>query len=272
MASKLEGDDRKKRLQCYASRGPGPATVLLPPTMGMINHDKTRTQAPAYSLGLKLRSSLIANTRTPGPSYLIPQGMTSKGPGGAPAYTLRPRTKIFGLGSVGPGPAAYNPEINVNRTKPPAYSLRSRTKIIERGHASPGPIYLLPSAIGPKVPDKPAAAECSLKGKGKPPKSMTGGAGFYDIGRPDLVKNRAGEVSLKSRQKERFNTYPAGPATYNLQNAVNKVRPTPPAFSLGIRHTECAGIYFTKLDKADSENCGCGEPKASSNNNNNCPC
>jgi len=251
-----EGNDRKKRLGCYASRGPGPATVNLPPTVGMINHDKTRTQAPAYSLGLKLRSSLIGDTRTPGPNYLIPQGMTSKGPGGSPAYTLRARTKIFGVASDGPGPAAYNPDINVNRSKPPAFSLRARTKVIEAGYASPGPIYLLPPALGPKIPDKPAAPECSLKSRAKPLKSMTGGAGFYDIGRPDLVKNKAGEVSLKSRHKERFSTYAAGPATYNLQNAVNKVRPTPPAFSLGIRHTECAGIYFTKQDKTDDD-CGC---------------
>lgn len=61
-----------------------------------------------------------------------------------------------------PGPAAYNPDININRRKGPEYSLSSRHRIIERGNASPGPIYLLPPALGPVVPDKPAAAAASM--------------------------------------------------------------------------------------------------------------
>jgi hypothetical protein len=61
-----------------------------------------------------------------------------------------------------PGPAAYSPEINVNRRKAPEYSLSWRTRLIERGRFSPGPIYLLPPCIGPKIPDKPAAQEASM--------------------------------------------------------------------------------------------------------------
>ena len=96
-ANKLSEEDRKKRLLCYASRGPGPATVNLPPLVGYNNHDSTKTRGPAYSLGLKLKSSLqVHNARIPGPQYLIKTGLTAKGPYSSPAYTLRPRTKIFG--------------------------------------------------------------------------------------------------------------------------------------------------------------------------------
>ena len=37
-----------------------------------------------------------------------------------------------------------------------------RTRIIELGQSSPGPIYLLPPCLGPKIPDKCAAAEVTM--------------------------------------------------------------------------------------------------------------
>jgi len=254
MGDKSE-QDRRSKISCYASRGPGPAVVLLPPTVGAINHDKTRTQAPAYSLGLKLKSG-FGDSKTPGPNYLIQDGLTARGQYRAPAYSLRPRTKIFDGRNDGPGPAAYLPEVNVNRNRPPAYSLSARTKLFQSGLFSPGPIYMLPSAIGPKIPDKPAAAECSLKGRGKDRKSMSGNAGFYDIGRPDIVKNRAGWASIKGRYNERNKGYDAGPASYNIAGSICRVRNCPPAYSMGIRHTECSGNLLTALDKGD----GCNDP------------
>ena len=64
-----------------------------------------------------------------------------------------------------PGPGAYSPELcppmNHNR-RVPVYSIKSRgvTKFLDEG---PGPnSYLLPTCIGPKVPDKPAQSAFSM--------------------------------------------------------------------------------------------------------------
>jgi len=64
-----------------------------------------------------------------------------------------------------PGPGAYSPELcppmNHDR-RAPAYSIRSRdvTKFLDEG---PGPSsYLLPTCIGPKIPDKSAQGAFSM--------------------------------------------------------------------------------------------------------------
>ena len=91
------------------------------------------------------------------------------------------------------------------------------------------------------------------KGKGPSP-------GFYDIGKAGLRNN--GAFSIVGRKEYKLKTYEAGPATYNLQNTIAKIRPAPPAFSLGIRHSECSGTLMTSCDKADlNDNCGCGDEK-----------
>lgn len=73
----------------------GPTAYMLPPTVGKINHDKTRKENPAWSMGLKLESQLIIN-RGPGPIYNIPNGMTAKGPKPQLYATIKSRTKIPG--------------------------------------------------------------------------------------------------------------------------------------------------------------------------------
>lgn len=92
--------DRRNRLR--DERGPGPA-YLLPPTVGYVGHDETRKRNPAYSFGLALKSVLLGNPQSPGPVYLIPKGMTAKGPDGQPAYSLGLRTRIIGnyVGYIG---------------------------------------------------------------------------------------------------------------------------------------------------------------------------
>lgn len=88
--------EKKGLKSSYFDSGPGPAGVMLPPTVGFIDHDKTRKQMPAYSLGLKLKSTLVGSGLSPGPAFVIPAGMTAKGPSGAPAYTMRMKTKVIG--------------------------------------------------------------------------------------------------------------------------------------------------------------------------------
>jgi len=252
MATKT-AEERKTQLSSFWDNGPGPAGVMLPPTVGYIDHDKTRKQMPAYSLGLQLPSTLIRKGNGPGPIYAIPQGMTAKGQDLGRMYTIRPKTKVIeNFNTDTPGPAAYSPEINVNRRKAPEYSMSWRTPTIERGRFSPGPIYLLPSALGPKVPDKFAAAEVTIKGRGRTEDEIFRSPGpIYDIGSPNLVKNRAGEVTVKGRWKAlKSQSGLAGPGSYDIQPALKRVLREPPHFSLGIRHSEFAGTMMTACDKA----------------------
>jgi hypothetical protein len=89
-------EDRQKQLSSFWDNGPGPAGVMLPPTVGYMNHDMTRKQMPAYSLGLQLPSTLIRKGNGPGPVYQLPKGMTAKGQDLGRAFTMRPKTKVIG--------------------------------------------------------------------------------------------------------------------------------------------------------------------------------
>ena len=63
-------------------------------SLGMVNHDKTRKQNPAYSLGQKLPTTLLGSG--PGPTHLIPAGMTAKGPAPKLEATIKSRTRVNG--------------------------------------------------------------------------------------------------------------------------------------------------------------------------------
>jgi len=245
-------EERKKQLSSFWDNGPGPAGVNLKPTVGYNDHDPSRKRMPAYSLGLQLPSTLIVKGNGPGPIYGIPQGMTAKGQDLGRAFTMRPQTRIIEFNTTTPGPAAYMPEINVNRRKAPEYSMAWRTRLIEKGRFSPGPIYLLPPAIGPKIPDKNAAAEITIKGRGREESTIIRSPGpIYDIGRPDLIKPKGGEVTIKGRWKAlKSQSVNASPASYSLSAATPKIWRAPPAYSLGIRHSEFAGNLMTECDKS----------------------
>jgi len=250
-------EKKEKKLSSFWDTGPGPAGVMLPPTIGYIDHDKTRHQGPAYSLGLKLDSGIIGKGVGPGPAYLIPKGLIAKGPDPNIWASIKSRTKLNeGSYLFTPGPAAYYPEFNL-RNRAPAYSLAWRTKLIDKGNISPGPIYLLPPCIGPKIPDKMAAGEVSIKGRGgdHAVKSRSPGP-IYDIGSPNLIKFKAGEVTVKGPWKPfKPSSFLAGPASYDLTPTVPKVYRQPPSFSLGIRHSAFTGVFKTDCDKGD-----CGPP------------
>ncbi|OXA64090.1 outer dense fiber protein 3B [Folsomia candida] len=248
-------EQRQQQLSSFWENGPGPAGVMLPPTIGMVGHDPSRKQNPAYSLGLKLPSVLIRKGNGPGPIYAIPKGMTAKGPDTQVAASLKSRTKVIEpFNTQTPGPAEYLPAINVNRRKAPEYSLAWRTPVIERGKCSPGPIYLLPPCLGPNIPDKNTTGEVTIKGKGKTDDEVFRSPGpIYDIGSPNIIKNKGGEVSIKGRWRVlKGQSCNAGPGSYNVHESTPRVWRQPPAFSIGIRHSPFAGVFMTECDKAES--------------------
>jgi len=71
---------------------------------------------------------------------------------------------------------------------------------------------------------------------------------IYDIGRPDIIKGKAGEVSMKGNRKEiKTQNFDCGPGSHNVSDC--KVWRQPPSYSLGIRHSPFAGTLLTECDK-----------------------
>ncbi|CAH0550318.1 unnamed protein product [Brassicogethes aeneus] len=145
--------------------GPGPAAYKLPTVVGYEGHDCTRYRNPKWSMASRFDTK--DKEALPGPHYDI-RGLTNMGKLYPPAYSLKSRVKDFQFAAT-PGPNAYN-ILNVpplNTKIPPSYSIRSRFKSTA-GSATPGPnAYLLPSTIGPTIPDLPAKAAYSISSRGK---------------------------------------------------------------------------------------------------------
>lgn len=80
--------DRKPPLTFY-ERGPGPAAYDKPPLIGRKGHAVSHRINPEYSFGLQLPSSIIREGISPGPIYLIQQGLKSNGYFAGYKYTLR---------------------------------------------------------------------------------------------------------------------------------------------------------------------------------------
>jgi len=170
--------------------GPGPV-YKLPTLVGYHGHDPSRRRNPAYSM--RPRTGIKAHILGPGPRYDV-RNLTKSGRHNPPAYTIRGREtwkseqvkqffhnirtkrktsvlyininfRISAVFDHAPGPGAYSPELcpPMNHfRRPPAYSIKSREvpKILDEG---PGPnSYLLPTCIGPKVPDKRAQGAFSM--------------------------------------------------------------------------------------------------------------
>lgn len=68
---------------------------------------------------------------------------------------------------MGPPANKYDlPMTDLWRPRQPAWPFGLKPPLYMK-KVSPGPCYMLPTAIGPKIPDKLAAAECTLKGDKK---------------------------------------------------------------------------------------------------------
>lgn len=72
---------------------------------------------------------------------------------------------IYLVRDLGPGPGAHYPELCPpmnHKIRAPAYSIKSRSRI-KFDDIGPGPnAYILPTCIGPKIPDKVAQGAFSM--------------------------------------------------------------------------------------------------------------
>ncbi|CAL8073685.1 unnamed protein product [Orchesella dallaii] len=246
--------ERKPKLTFY-ERGPGPAGYTLPPLVGKPKHGLTHRINPEYSIGLKLNSAFMRRNIGPGAAaYLIPQHLKANGYFAGFKYTCRQKMPLIDKRVV-PPPNMYTlPNTNRYRHKAPTHYIGARTPLINK-KVSPAPnTYILPPAIGPRIPDKLAAAECTLKGVRKPKDMYRSPGPIYDIGKPELVKPKGPAFTMRIRWKELQNLYNAGPASYTPLFPPPCPCKTPAkGWPLGVRYNDFTGVFRTQCDRSRYE-------------------
>ncbi|XP_076645011.1 ciliary microtubule associated protein 1A [Halictus rubicundus] len=238
----MENKENKAKLLSCMVKGPGPVYELRT-LVGYDGHCLSRRRGPAYSM--RYRTQIVVPSVGPGPRYNVAK-LTNYGLDNSPAYTIAGR-EVFRVRDSGPGPGAHHPELcpPMNHSKrPPGYSIKARgkTKISDIG---PGPnAYILPTCIGPKIPDKTARGAFTMGNyyKGRYEYLSPGPAAYGTTG-TEVVKRRSPAFSLKPRNDLAEISLSPGPQYYPL------LRKQAPMYSFGIRHSECAGVPITSLDE-----------------------
>ncbi|XP_065582656.1 ciliary microtubule associated protein 1A-like isoform X2 [Artemia franciscana] len=171
---------------------PGPATIVLPSSIGINIQESTIKKAPAFSFGSKPEDKL--ESPGPGPGQYNVTKLTYKGKDEHPAPTIAGRPKDPKK-DLTPAPGTYCPEKGekVIGEHTPAYSFGTKLKI-EKPDNIPAPnSYSIPPAIG-------VAPAYTISGKGKTqPPPMLPGPGQYDSSSPDKIKPKSPAYSLSSR-------------------------------------------------------------------------
>lgn len=137
---------------------PGPASVMLPPTVGakgmpapgLADLDVRRPFNPAYSC--VERHELKEIVRSPGPKYGLAQGQVRTGVHSGPKYSLTSRPQELKT-DVKPGPDKYtphNPSLTSER-QAPAYTIRPKTED-KADQPTPAPNeYALPPLVSKHI-------------------------------------------------------------------------------------------------------------------------
>uniref|UniRef100_A0A8C8RQ03 Outer dense fiber of sperm tails 3 like 2 n=1 Tax=Pelusios castaneus TaxID=367368 RepID=A0A8C8RQ03_9SAUR len=224
--------------------GPGPGQYSLPPTIGFVNHDYTKTTRPAYSFHRRLSDGLNIKDSSPGPCYYVEPQLTRFGRRGGPSYSMLARSKPTGQPQT-PGPGWYSPEKvpPITQHRPPSFTMGFRTKY-RLVDPIPAPnSYTLPSLLGLRVPNKPSSPGFTITGRNKhggfsEDLSQSPGPGHYHSTDPNIYLHRPPAFSIQGRHstpKTVFQT--PGPGTHRPEE-VTAHRTSAPAYSLGIRHSE----------------------------------
>ncbi|XP_033333972.1 uncharacterized protein LOC117224881 [Megalopta genalis] len=192
-------------------RGPGPK-YLLKTLVGYKEHCLSKYRNPAYTFGARFLR--LKKCDGPGPKYLIPS----------------PKHGGYSFGSTGRGLEPFctpGPYI-LPTPKTPAFSLRFRTKL--KGEcATPGPYLIKTPTPGPafSIGIRTPVLKCS----------PTPGPFAYE------EKTCKASFSITGRKPERIICRSPGPI-YNVKP------PKPmPAYSFGVRHSECAPPYIVECDE-----------------------
>ncbi|KAM4618278.1 ciliary microtubule associated protein 1B [Polymixia lowei] len=233
----------------YSSPGP---KYALPGLIGINNHDPRKQKAPVFSFGT--RHNQLSADSSPGPRYLVSSRITRVGRDGTPAFSLYSRPKDPQLFQP-PGPGRYSPERSGKSVyySAPAYSLSGRNRDYCNDQ-TPGPAaYTLPSVLGPKAVNKPAAPNFSLCGRSKigsfhEDLQKTPGPGTYKVVDPCIYKYKPPQYSLIGRNSMSGDTTEKpGPGAHRPEQ-VTCTRVKAPSFSFGVRHSQYIAPLLVNVD------------------------
>lgn len=145
-----------------------------------------------------------------------------------------------------PGPNVYLPNDYASIPPPPAFSFGFKRSEIGKSKKSPGPNqYLIPTCIGPHVPDKEAAGAFSVLSRNfiylKDPSP---GPGKYKLPEIHVYKKDVPEFSIRSRNIKIKDSKVPGPKYYPIYNAKNE----PPKFSFGVKQSDELREFYTPED------------------------
>lgn len=156
----------------------------------------------------------------PGPKYTIEK---RKLKGFTFGHALKRREILFG-----PGPKYKLPDV----PRSPFFSIKWRTKS-RKIDKTPGPYYVK------HIADAPAFS----MGRTVTTKPDETSAGFYPSYNLEVVKSKAPKYTMAGRRVLRVISEGPGPIY-----AIRPPKPTP-AFSFGVKHSECAPPYIIECDK-----------------------
>ncbi|XP_014216148.1 outer dense fiber protein 3-like [Copidosoma floridanum] len=237
-----EKSNKSKSNSCK-NRGPGPKYMLKTLT-GFDDHDPSKRRYPAYSL--KFRGKKKIALTGPGP-YPVTGKMTHHGLESSPAYTIASKYYKRFHDKV-PGPGAYAPEkgplVNHQR-RAAAYTIRFRHHKIPYKDG-PGPIYMLPTCIGPEIPDIRAEGAYSMAFKHKQRQENLGpGPAAYSI-KLATYKRQNPAYSMKFRHNlfDLAKKSPGPQYSYNL----NLIKKRQPIYSFGVKYSECTTVGLLEND------------------------
>uniref|UniRef100_A0AAZ1XND2 Outer dense fiber of sperm tails 3-like 2b n=1 Tax=Oreochromis aureus TaxID=47969 RepID=A0AAZ1XND2_OREAU len=217
-------------------KGPGPGRYGLPPTIGFIGHDFTKSTSPAYSFHGRMTDNSDQIHR------LVKKTCTFDPSGEPHVIVFCSLEELFHT----PGPGAYSPErappCNLQR-RPPSYTMGSRTHYRSVDSVPAPNKYSLPPLMGAQVPNKTSSASYTISGClsiGGPSEDLakTPAPCRYNSTDPNVYLLRRPAFSMLGRHSlPRDGTKKPGPGTYNPEKVtVHKAQA--PAYSLGIRHSE----------------------------------
>ncbi|CAL1680822.1 unnamed protein product [Lasius platythorax] len=208
--------ETKTAAMCFITPGP---KYQLKALVGYRDHCISRYRNPAYTFGG--RRPILEMTESPGPKYMIEK---RKFKGFTFGHAAKRRDIIFG-----PGPKYKLPDVS----RGPFFSIKWRTKL-RKIDETPGPYYIKPIA---KMP----AFSMGLRTVATKPVTSAGPYSSYNL---EVIKSRAPMYTIVGARRI-LRMVSEGP---DVIYAIRSPKPTP-AFSFGVKHSECAPPYIIECDK-----------------------
>ncbi|KMQ83955.1 outer dense fiber protein 3-b-like protein [Lasius niger] len=233
--------ETKTAAMCFITPGP---KYQLKALVGYRDHCISRYRNPAYTFGG--RRPILEMTESPGPKYMIEK---RKFKGFTFGHAAKRRGKnVFLFKSdthynslyypnslhlvdiiFGPGPKYKLPDVS----RGPFFSIKWRTKL-RKIDETPGPYYIKPIA---KMP----AFSMGLRTVATKPVTSAGPYSSYNL---EVIKSRAPMYTIVGARRILRMVSEGPDAIY----AIRSPKPTP-AFSFGVKHSECAPPYIIECDK-----------------------